>query len=98
MNDTDTVVIVDPAAEETASKVALARRLDSLAGMHIGLIDNSKHMAGELLIEVEDLLQKRYGVKQVTRYRKSNPSVPTPPAVLANLVASCNGVVHGVAD
>ena len=94
----DTVVIVDPAAEDAATEEVLARRLETLAGTHVGIIDNSKHMAGELLQEVEQLLQQRYGVKQVTRYRKANPSIPTPPEVLAGLVASCDAVVHGVAD
>ena len=94
----DTVVIVDPAAEDAATEAKLARRLETLAGTHVGIIDNSKHMAGELLQEVEQLLQQRYGVKQVTRYRKANPSIPTPPEVLAGLVASCDAVVHGVAD
>ena len=94
----DTVVIVDPAAEDAATEATLARRLETLAGTHVGIIDNSKHMAGELLQEVEQLLQQRYGVKQVTRYRKANPSIPTPPEVLAGLVASCDAVVHGVAD
>lgn len=94
----DTVVIVDPAAEDAATEATLARRLGTLAGTHVGIIDNSKHMAGELLQEVEQLLQQRYGVKQVTRYRKANPSIPTPPEVLAGLVASCDAVVHGVAD
>ena len=93
-----TITIVDPAAEDSATSENLARRLKSVAGMHLGLIDNSKHMAAELLMEVEGLLQSRYGVKQVTRYRKSKPSVPTPPEVLAGLVASCDAIVHGVAD
>lgn len=94
----DTIVIVDPAAEDSATQEKLARRLGTLAGAHLGIIDNAKHMAGELLLEVERLLQQRYGVSQVTRYRKANPSVPTPPDVLARLAGSCNAVVHGVAD
>jgi len=95
----DMITIVDPAAEEAApDELAGARRLDSLEGKHLALIDNSKHMAGELMQEVEELLRTRYGVRQFTRYRKSNPSVPTPPDVLAGLVSSCDGVVHGVAD
>jgi hypothetical protein len=93
-----TITIVDPAAEDAATQETLARRLDTLAGKHLGLIDNSKHMAAELMLEVEQLLQQRYGVKQVTRYRKSNPSIPTPPDVLANLVERCDAIVHGVAD
>ena len=94
----NTITIIDPAAEDSAATESLARRLPTLNGMHIGLIDNSKHMAAELLAEVEVLLQQRYGVKKVTRYRKANPSVPTPPDVLASLTASCDAVVHGVAD
>ena len=94
----DTVVIVDPAAEDSAVTENLAPRLKSLSGTHVALIDNSKHMAAELLAEVEVLLQQRYGVKKVTRYRKANPSIPTPPEVLASLVASCDAIVHGVAD
>ena len=93
-----TITIVDPAAEDSAAEEKLARRMDTLAGKHVGLIDNSKHMAAEMMLEVEQLLQQRYGVKQVTRYRKANPSIPTPPEVLANLAAACDAVVHGVAD
>ena len=94
----NTIVIVDPAAEDSATQETLSRRLGTLAGTHVGIIDNSKHMAGELLLEVGQLLQARYGVKQVTSYRKANPSIPTPPDVLARLAGSCNAIVHGVAD
>ncbi len=94
----ETITIVDPSAEDAAASENLAPGLKTLAGSHIGLIDNSKHMAAELLAEVEVLLQQRYGVKKVTRYRKANPSIPTPPGVLASLTASCDAVVHGVAD
>ena len=94
----DTVTIVDPAAEDSAVAETLAPRIGTLAGAHVGVIDNSKHMAGELLAQVEVLLQQRYGVKKVTRYRKANASIPTPPDVLASLTASCDAIAHGVAD
>jgi hypothetical protein len=92
------VVIVDPAAEDAAASVQIAQRLASLSGARIAIIDNSKHMAAELLHAVEGLLQSRYQVQAFSRYRKSNPSVPTPPDVLAGLLGSCDAVVHGVAD
>jgi hypothetical protein len=92
------VIVVDPAAEDTAHQSAIAPRLKTLTGMRVGLIDNSKHMAEELLREVESLLRSRYGVATFSRYRKINPSVPTPPEVLADLVSRCDAVVHGVAD
>ena len=98
MNTAETLVIVDPAAEDAMDQTSTARRLPGLAGMHIGMIDNSKHMADALLIAVEGLLKERHQVARVTRFRKSNPSVPTPPAVFAGQLASCDAIVHGVAD
>jgi len=98
MSTADTVVIVDPAAEVAAVEAAGAGRLGSITGKHIGVIDNSKHMACALLVAVEDLLRERYQVAKFTRYRKANPSIPTPPAMLASLVSTCDAVVHGVAD
>lgn len=98
MNAAETLVIVDPAAEESMDQTSTARRLTNLAGMHIGMIDNSKHMADALLLAVEGLLKERHQVARVTRYRKSNPSVPTPPAISAGPLASCDAIVHGVAD
>lgn len=98
MNIADTLVIVDPAAEDSSSQLLTARRLSTLAGRHIAMIDNSKHMADELLVAAAALLKERHQVGHITHFKKSNPSVPTPPAVLAGLAASCDAVVHGVAD
>jgi hypothetical protein len=92
------VVVVDPAAENTVQQSALAPRLKSLEGKHVGLIGNAKHMAEETLREVESLLKTRYGVAACSYYRKRNASVPTPPEVLADLVSKCDAFVHGVAD
>lgn len=92
------VLIVDPAAEDATRAMELASRLNSLAGARVAIIDNSKHMATELLRAVEELLQSRYQVKAFSRYRKVNASVPTPSDALADLLASCDAVVHGVAD
>jgi hypothetical protein len=92
------VTIVHPAAEDAAERFGLAPRHGSLAGARIGLIDNSKHMAGSFLEHLGRLLRERHGVAAVEVYRKANPSIPAPPEVLRRLVASCDGVVHGVAD
>lgn len=94
----DTIMIVDPAAEEAAKPSLIAPRLASLAGARVGLIDNSKHNAETFLQEVESLLRTCYGVQTFSHYRKSNPSIPTPPEILAGFVASCDAVIHGVAD
>ena len=98
MNVTESITVIDPAAEDSSVTLVPAPRLASLAGTRVGLIDNSKHMAAELLDAVQELLQSRYQVTAFKRYRKSNPSVPSPRDVLAGLIGSCDAIVHGVAD
>lgn len=98
MNVTESMTIIDPAAEDSVTSLTLVPRLASLAGARIGLIDNSKHMASELLDAVQKLLQNRYQVKVFKRYRKNNPSIPTPRDALTDLIESCDAIVHGVAD
>ena len=89
------IVVVHPAAEDVARQLGLAPRLPSLRGARLGLIDNSKHNADAFLHTLETILTRDYGVE---RYRKASPSIPTPPEILARLAASCDALVHGVAD
>jgi hypothetical protein len=93
-----TVTIVNPAAEDVATRRGLAPRLTSLRGARVALIDNAKHNAQEFLDALEEALVRDYGVAGVERYRKASPSVPAPPEVLSRLVAACDAAVHGVAD
>ncbi|MBI2322384.1 MAG: hypothetical protein HYU88_09960 [Chloroflexi bacterium] len=98
MIDVRTITVVDPAAEDAVDQQALAPRLRTLKGATIGLIDNSKRMADELLAALGDLLRQRYGVAALVAHRKPNPSVAMPGEALDRLAASCDAVVHGVAD
>lgn len=93
-----TIRVVDPAAEVESEILPLAPRLQSLQGLRIGMIDNSKHMAGSFLEATRFLLEKRYGVGGFEYYKKSSASVPTPPDVMESLLRSCDAVIHGVAD
>lgn len=97
-NDEQTVVLVDPAAESRSVSSVFAARLSSLRGATIAVIDNSKHGAGALLAQIEQRLRERHGVAGFSRYRKANPSIPTPPDVLRNFASSCGALMHGVAD
>lgn len=98
VKDVSTMTIVHPAAEEVRLALSLAPRLTSLRGTKIGIIHNTKHMAGEFLTELERLLKEKYDVKDFEFYRKEHASVPIPSEVLQRFVGSCDAVVHGVAD
>src|SRR5262245_25624879 len=94
----DPVTIVNPAAEDVAKRFALARRVASLSGARVALIDNSKHNADRFLDAVAARLVREHGVAKVERYRKASASVPTPPEILRRLLEGSDAAVHGVAD
>ena len=98
MTTGQTIRIVDPAAEIESAGRMLAPRLDSLDGARIAIIDNSKHMGDVFLAATKALLAQRYRIAGFEYYRKANPSIPTPPEVIERLFASCDAVIHGVAD
>ena len=95
---TDTFVIVDPAAEIQISSSVVAPRLVSLAGVRIGIVDNSKHNAVVMLKEVEAVLKNQFGVGAFEYYRKDNPSIPMPQPAIVAMAERCQAIIHGVAD
>ncbi len=90
--------LVDPAAEIEGRHLPPAPRLRSLYGTRIGIIDNSKHMAGAFLEATKTLLMQRCEIKSFEVFRKFSASIATPPAVIERLTRSCDAVIHGVAD
>lgn len=94
----DTVIVVNPAAEDETERLPLAPRLPSLAGARVALIDNSKHNADRFLDTLATLLVRDHGVAKIERYRKISASVPTPPETLHRLLEGSDAAVHGVAD
>ena len=92
-----TIRVFDPTAEDAAVALAGTRRLASLAGRTIGLLDNGKFHVRELLDHVEEMLRSQYGVAQVLRFRKPDASRPAPPAVLADM-QRCEAIISAVGD
>ena len=89
--------VFDPTAEDGATTTSGTRRLVSLQGRTIGLLDNGKFHARELLDHVEGMLRSQYGVAQVLRFRKPDASRPAPPAVIADM-QRCEAVISAVGD
>lgn len=89
--------VLDPTSGEAALTAGVARRLVTLEGAIIGLLDNSKHNVRPFLDHVEEILRERHGVREVVRRRKPDPSRPVPADVLAQF-AGCDAVVSAVGD
>ena len=73
---------IDPTAGGSGVKIAMAPRPKELAGMVVGLLDNTKEQADVILETVGDVLRSRYGVARVIIRRKEHYSKPATPAMI----------------
>ena len=88
--------LVDPTTQPIVPEFMPAPRLDSLEHKRLGLIDDAKDGARELLEEIADVLQERYGVTDVVYHRKPSASRPADPEVIKNIAEECDYVVVAI--
>ena len=88
--------VLSPAGTTSDTVKPLARRRPSLAGLRIGVLDNSKPNADVLLTRVAELLVERAGAGPVAVWRK--PGASRPAAVIDEVVAASDVVLTGSAD
>ena len=93
-----TVRIFDPTIEVKGRKIAYAPRPKSLAGLRVGLVDNSKHNSDQLLKRIAGLLEREHGVKTHVMRRKKSAGIPPSQEMVDEFKAGCDVVVAGVGD
>jgi len=93
-----TVQIFDPTIEAKGRKIAYVPRPKSLAGLRVGLVDNSKHNSDQLLMRIAGLLERDYGAKAHVMRRKKSAGIPASPEIIAEFKTQCDVVVAGVGD
>ncbi len=93
-----TIQIYDPTIEAKGRHIAYAPRPKSLAGLRVGLVDNSKHNSDQLLMRIAGLLESDYGAKAHVMRRKVSAGVPASPEIIAEFKNACDVVVAGVGD
>ncbi len=91
-----TIRVFEPHAEESGAQDALARRPANFDGKIIGLLDNTKDLAHELLDEVKNLLQKDFPNAEFRHFRKKTVSGIAPE--LLQQVESCDAVITAIGD
>jgi hypothetical protein len=93
------VVLLDPTEGPEERRAAMApRNLESLDGLVIGFLDNSKGNAGTFLKVMEQRLRERWKIGEAVHARKPDASSIAPKDVLDMLAARCHAVVVGVGD
>ncbi len=96
--------ILDPtgragqAAQATGPALQLASRRPSLAGVRIGLLENSKHNAALLLQEIGALLVTEQQAAGTELTSKVNFAAPVAADIVERFRGDCDVVVTGVGD
>ena len=87
-----------PAADAQRAPAALAVRPDSLSGLRLGLLANTKRNAEQFLDQVGRMLAERHGVTAVLARKKPDITNTAPEPILDDLRSGCDVVVIGVGD
>lgn len=92
--------ILDPTGSSQEKRYGLApRRLRTLAGARLGLLDNSKLNAAPLLAALGDLLKERYALQSIVVRTKGNGfSYPVEDQLASELVETCDVVIAAIGD
>jgi hypothetical protein len=88
--------VLSPLGSTPDAVKPLARRRPSLAGLRIGVLDNSKPNADVLLDGVAGALAARAGAATIRRWTK--PGSSRPATMIEEIVASADVVLTGTAD
>jgi hypothetical protein len=90
--------LYDPTSSGAERNLSRAAALASLEGRSIGILENGKLNAMEILHEVADLFVKRNGCVVGAVYSKSNASAPAPSETLVQAAADVDFLVTGLGD
>ena len=91
------ITVLNPSSGTEALPLKMARRLESLEGALIGVLDNGKVNTDRIFQLVERSLREQYGVREVIWRRKHNFSQPAPGMLIAELSA-CDAIITGIGD
>jgi hypothetical protein len=92
------VQLYDPTASGPERNLSRAAALASLQGKTIGILENGKLNAVEMLREVADLFVQRNGCTIRAVYSKSNASAPAPSETLAQAASEVDFLITGLGD
>jgi hypothetical protein len=87
-----------PTATMATKKRARAPKLAKLDGARIGILENGKLNAEEMLNEVAQLFVQRHGCSVVKLASKKNASAPAPANTLNQVAPEVDFLITGLGD
>ena len=89
-------LLVDPTTSPVVPSFVAAPRLSDLKNKRIGLIDDSKENAKELLDIITDVIKEKFGIESVCYHRKPSASKPADPEVISNMTNECDFAIVAI--
>ena len=91
--------LLDPTGDsERTTNTTLAPRPQSLAGLTVGLLENTKPNATVLLRAVGRELRDKYGVREVRMFSKGYFGTPVEESVVQQMLHNCDFAVAAIGD
>ena len=90
--------LYDPTSSGPERTLSRPAALAGLEGRTIGILENGKLNAVEMLRAVAQLFETRHGCTIRAVYSKSNASAPAPAAILARAAEEVDFLVTGLGD
>ena len=90
--------LYDPTSSGPERNLSRAAALSALEGRTIGILENGKLNAVEMLREVAALFEARHGCLIRPMYSKSNASAPAPASTLAHASTEVDFLITGLGD
>jgi hypothetical protein len=98
MSEPEGAVVFDPRGIVEAERVSPAPRAAGLAGLRLGVLDNTKWNGNRLLRKTAARLDQRFSLGAVNYYRKESFSKDADPALLAEIAAANDIVLTAIGD
>ena len=89
--------VYDPRGVVAAQQLSISKRIGSVKGLRLGVLDNTKWNANKLLRALRDELEA-HGLKPAGYYRKESFSRFAEPRLLDEIKAASDLVVTAIGD
>ncbi len=91
--------LLDPTGDsERDTNTTLAPRPQSLKGLTVGLLDNTKPNGAVILRAVGRELKERYGVREIRMFQKGYFGTPVEESVVQQMLHNCDFAVAAIGD
>ena len=92
------MLIYDPTVQRAKRALRRAPAMASIEGKTIGILENGKLNATEMLGAIAALLVERHGCRIAGIYSKSNASAPAPKSIIDKAAKEVDILISGVGD